>query len=498
MSVFYEATITSMSTTSPSIKQRRSQQLTPLLWNLLSLFAALIGGYLLFASSINTSLTSTIIEIGLDPLRAQLTTALVLTVGAALIGAFVGRRKVGALLGAGIVFCLDYLVGFIRLERQPVYDPGGHLELLNSNALLHTSFVLAALALLCAFIGAAVGIALSSVLLDPPFLLFRTALQHRADQQVVPEKIIYHEPRKTLMSFIAGWIGAAVMVVLIVVASSSSTLFLFSPDVGLHMPPQVSSHTPVQGTVIQSSLISSALHGQEKSFLVYLPPSYNTPQGKTKHYPTLYLLHGSPGKDDDWVTGGKATDSADTLIATGKIPELIMILPDGSGRSGAPSEWGNSYDQHQRIETYVTNDLVNYVDKHYRTIADATHRGIGGLSMGGFGAMNIAVHHPDVFGTVIALGGYYRADGSVWGKNPTYIKANSPIDVLPKNKQAWKLHIYLGVATNDQPYYNDTKQFAQELHKLNIPYTFDLQKGYHSWHIWQVQMYNALTWLQWS
>ncbi|GAC1354287.1 MAG: hypothetical protein NVSMB38_32330 [Ktedonobacteraceae bacterium] len=486
-----------MNTTPSFIDQQRLRQLTPLLWNLVSLLVALLGGYLLFTSSIDTSLTSTIIEIGLDPLRTQLTTALVLTVGAALIGAFIGRRKFGASLGASSMFCLEYLLGFIRLERQPVYDPGGHLEPLSRLALLHTTITLTALALLCAFIGAAIGTALSSVLLDPPLLLLRAALQHRAGQKGRVDKATQAEPQKTVMVFLVHWIGAAIMVVLIVLASSSSTLFLFSPDTGLHTPPQVSGHT-TQGTLIQSSLVSSALNGQEKPFLVYLPPSYNTPQGKTKHYPTLYLLHGSPGKDNDWVIAGKATDSADTLIATGKIPELIMILPDGNGRPGAPSEWGNSYDQQQRIESYVTTDLVNYVDKHYRTLADPAHRAIGGLSMGGFGAMNIAVHHPNVFGTVIALGGYYYAEGSIWGNNPSYIKANSPADILLHDKQAWKLHIYLGAATNDQPYYSYTKSFAEELHTLDIPYTFDLQKGYHAWHVWQVQMYNALLWLQWD
>ena len=88
---------------------------------------------------------------------------------------------------------------------------------------------------------------------------------------------------------------------------------------------------------------------------------------------------------------------------------------------------GNSFDHRQWIETYVAVDLVAYVDHRYRTLADVAHRAIGGLSMGGFGAMNIAVHHPDVFGTVISLGGYYRAEGSIWGKNAAYRRANSPI-----------------------------------------------------------------------
>ena len=58
--------------------------------------------------------------------------------------------------------------------------------------------------------------------------------------------------------------------------------------------------------------------------------------------------------------------------------------------------------------------------------------------------------------------------------------------------------MYLGAATKDQPYYTYTRQFAQMLDKLHIPYHFDLEKGYHSWRVWQTQMYKALSWLQWE
>jgi S-formylglutathione hydrolase FrmB len=175
-----------------------------------------------------------------------------------------------------------------------------------------------------------------------------------------------------------------------------------------------------------------------------------------------------------------------------------LILPDGNGRPGQTSEWGNAFDHHQNIETYIAVDLVKYVDANYRTIADAAHRGIGGLSMGGFGAINIALHHPNIFGTVISLGGYYRAEGSIWGRNAAYIRKNSPIDVLPTDKSAWRLHLYIGAATKDQPYYTDAKQFVDELVKLHQSYQLDVQNGYHSWRVWQVQIYNALLWLHWG
>lgn len=469
---------------------------------LLALLIALLSDVLLFNTSVISALVSTIISVGLDPLRAQLLAALMMTAGAALLAAIGGRRKLGAMLGAAVAFWFGYLAGFIQLERQPFYDPGGNLEPLNSAALVHTSYVMLALAFLGAFIGAAVGVALGEVLLDPPYRLARLIWARSARTRTHVNAVSLSKGatgnRISKARTAASWLGAATMIAFIVLASSASDLLIFSPDIGLHTAPaihhgQVSTHS----IIVQDEVVSPALSGQRRPFLVYLPPSYNTPAGQTKRYPTLYLLHGSPGKDSDWFTGGKADQSADTLIALGKIPELILILPDGNGRRGQSSEWGNAFDHHQNIETYIATDLVKYVDGHYRTIADAAHRGIGGLSMGGFGAMNIALHHPDIFGTVISLGGYYRAEGSIWGKNVTYAQENSPIDVLLKDKPAWGLHMYIGAATKDQPYYTDARQFVGELVKLHLSYQLDVQNGYHSWRVWQAQIYNALLWLHW-
>lgn len=290
------------------------------------------------------------------------------------------------------------------------------------------------------------------------------------------------------------------MIFLLLVASRAGNLFLFSPDIGIHAQPQLHGvkGAPAHGTTLEDFMTSRALKGQLRPFMVYLPPSYNTVEGRRKHYPTLYLLHGSPGKDIDWLTGGKAADSADALIDGGKIAELIIISPDGNGRAGSTSEWGDSLDHKQNMEDFVATDLVQYVDKHYRTIADSGHRAIGGLSMGGFGAANIAIHHPNTFGTFISLGGYYKAEGSIWGKNSLYIELNSPLYTIVHTPAAWKMGIFLGAAVQDQPYYSDTQQFMRELDKLHIRYHFDLQKGYHSWPIWQKQMYLAMEWIKWG
>ena len=464
-----------------------------------SFLLTLLAGILLFHESIIIGPISTIIDLGVDEQRARLIAGLFMTMGAALIGATGGRRKSGAILGAGFVFSIGYLAGFIQLELQPAYDSLGNVELLDGGALVHTAFVMIAVALLGAFVGAAVGVALGEVLLDPVYGLVRFIRQrytrnaHDANTQL--QNNLWGKEARTVRDLLLPGLGALALITLIVLASNASDLFTYSPDVGLHLPPSIRS---VHGTIVHDEVVSAALGGQVKEFLVYLPPSYDTAQGQTKRYPTLYLLHGAPGRDSDWFTGGKADQAANTLIALGKIPELIMILPDGNGRPGQTSEWGNSYDQRQNIETYVATDLVRYVDARYRTLADAAHRGIAGLSMGGFGAMNIAVHHPDIFGYVSSLGGYYRAEGSIWGNNAAYMRQNSPIEDLPADKQAWHLQIFIGAARGDQPYYTYAKQFVQELGKLHLQYQLDVENGSHSWQVWQIQMYHTLLWLNWG
>jgi enterochelin esterase-like enzyme len=498
--------------TTPSKLHFSLHQHTSILLFLISLIMALLSGLLLFNTAVLSNVSSSIINVGLDPLRAQLVTALLLTLATALSGAVFGRRKLGSILGAWIVFSLAYLNGFTQLQAQPTYDPGGLLQPLDIGALVHTSITMTALALLSAFIGAAIGIALSEVLLDPLFHLVRS-LWYRYSHKHEETEQVYGTTSNTDTAFttVGAWLIAIAMIVLIVLASGATELFMYSPDYGLHTVPHIVKPAitptgtitaietiPVFGTIVTDSLVSPSLGGQRRTIDVYLPPTYKTHTGQNKRYPVLYLLHGSPGQAHDWFTAGKANQSADTLIELGKISELIMVLPDGNGQAGATSEWANSFDQRQLIESYVVNDVVKYIDAKYRTIPDAANRAIGGLSMGGFGAMNIAIRHPDIFGSVISLGGYYHAEGSIWGNNTAYMQQNSPADVLPTHKQAWKLRFFLGAGTQDQPYYSDTQQFAQELDGLHIPYHLDVRQGYHSWAIWQTQMYIALRWLHWG
>ncbi|HTI15087.1 MAG TPA: alpha/beta hydrolase-fold protein [Dictyobacter sp.] len=499
-----------MKQTAPSsLKNFPSKWLLPIFGFQLSVIITILSSIILFQRHIEMSISTAIISLGLDPVRTQLITTLLLTAATATISAALTRKKAGAFIGGGIVFCFFYLIPFVQTQLKPIYDPGGQREPLNSVRLVQTSIILLALGLLSTLIGIGVGQIFGETVCSQPYRALYALYQHLilklrkkpadSEQQHATNKITARHSATSPWR-LDGWLLTFGVIAMILLAIHSSDLFLFSPDVGIHTQPRFtdSQGRNIVGTVIQSTLISPALNGQRRPFLVYLPPSYKTPQGLHMRYPVLYLLHGTPGKDIDWITGGKADEAADSLIATKKIPELIMVFPDGNGRAGTTSEWGNSADRKQMMENFLVNDLVKYVDQHFRTIANPAHRAIGGLSEGGFGAMNIAIHHPNLFDSVISLGGYYRAEGLIWGANQTYHKLNSPMFTLPATEQAWKLHMFLGAATKDQPYYHDTQLFMAELAKLHITYHFDLQQGYHSWHVWQRQIYDALKWLHWD
>jgi len=473
----------------------RLQRDAPFWRILIGLSIALLVALFFFSPVVMTALTTPIAAVGLDPLTAELISALFLIADAALVSAMVSRQRLGVVIGAGVTYSLSYLVPFLHQELLPHYDPGGHLEAFDASALVHTISVVLASGLLCAYLGAAIGSDLGEVLLDPIWQLAHLIWQARLRpnqarmHSVAGEKLRQH----SAWHLFSAWAGLFTLLGLFLLSSGIGNLLFYSPNVGVYNSPAVAT----RGTLIAESTLSPALHGQRRSFLVYLPPSYRDAASQERRYPTLYLLHGSPGSEYDWVRGSKAVQSADTLIEYGVIPALIMIFPDGNGRSGETSEWGNSFDQKQLMENFVALDLVHFIDQKYRTISTPGYRAIGGFSMGGFGAMNIAVHHPDIFGSVISLAGYYTAEGSIWGHNTAYMQANSPASVLPANPHAWKLRIFLGAATKDQPYYTDTQQFILELKALHLDYTFDLEHGYHTWSVWEAQLYHGLIWLQW-
>lgn len=163
---------------------------------------------------------------------------------------------------------------------------------------------------------------------------------------------------------------------------------------------------PRTGTVERIMVHGTALEGNlegdspDREVTVYLPPSYASDQAR--RFPVVYLLHGYGGRDDTFTARlGRLAESADTLAAAQGFSELIVVTPNafslhkGSMYSNSPTtgDW----------ERFIAEDLVAYMDGHYRTLANRMSRGLAGHSMGGYGALRIGMQRPDVFSSLYLM-----------------------------------------------------------------------------------------------
>lgn len=176
--------------------------------------------------------------------------------------------------------------------------------------------------------------------------------------------------------------------------------------------PESSSKGTYERIKVHGKSLEGNLEGDspDRDVSVYLPPSYAT--AKNRRYPVLYLLHGYTNTDEGWYgpntksgfQSAKTTlpEVADRGIAAGA-REMIIVMPNAytvyQGSMFSNSVTSGNW------EAYVTQDLVSYIDGHYRTLATPASRGLAGHSMGGYGTIRLAMKYPDVYSSIYVLSG---------------------------------------------------------------------------------------------
>jgi S-formylglutathione hydrolase len=187
-------------------------------------------------------------------------------------------------------------------------------------------------------------------------------------------------------------------VVIALIAGATALLWL---QTSAHAGTDATKTGAVEKIKVHGKSLEGNLEGDspDRDVYVYLPPSYASE--KSRRYPVVYFLHGyGLNAESNWkfldVPGG-----ADKAMTDGTAHEMIVVLPDaftlysGSMYSNSPTtgDW----------ETYITHDLVDYIDGHYRTIANRDSRGLAGHSMGGYGTVRIAMKYPQVYSSIYAM-----------------------------------------------------------------------------------------------
>ena len=185
--------------------------------------------------------------------------------------------------------------------------------------------------------------------------------------------------------------------------------------------------------------------GATNQAIVYLPPKYK--ENKDKRYPVFYCISGTTDTEEVYYKVGRVNYILDNLLAEGKAEEMIVVLPYGNPYKLLPSQPKGAFGAPQTrfggdiFSQDLNNDLMPYVESHYRTINDADHRAIGGFSRGGNQALYNGLSHLDKFAYLCSYSSFTSTD-----------IPNVYDDVAETNK---KIRLFwLGVGTDDFLYGN--------------------------------------------
>lgn len=214
--------------------------------------------------------------------------------------------------------------------------------------------------------------------------------------------------------------------------------------------------------------------------VVITPDSYN----KTSKFPVVYLLHGHGGNQADWISKVPSiTKYADQF-------NLIIVCPDGNTNSWY---FDSPVDSSWKYETYVSTELVSWIDNHFSTIKARSGRAITGLSMGGHGALYLAFRHQDVYGAAGSMSG-----GVDITPFPNNWEIAQRLGTYAKYRERWQQHsvinlthlltpgslaIIIDCGTEDF-FYKVNIGLHEKLLYSNIPHDFITRPGSHNWEYW--------------
>lgn len=233
-----------------------------------------------------------------------------------------------------------------------------------------------------------------------------------------------------------------------------------------------------QGDTIE---VKSAKMNRNIKCTVIVPEQYFDLDLQDEQYPVIYLLHGAWGSYRDWPTKANLDDLASDY-------SVIIVCPDGQDSWYLDSPIDPSF----QFETFISKELVKYIDSNYRTLRSPGYRAITGLSMGGHGALWVGLQHPEVFGSCGSMSG-----GVDITKFPNKWKIDQRLGKYEDNKQAWADHAVINIVDKIKPGQNiiiddGSEDFFYEvnlnLHKAlldrKIKHDFTIRPGGHTWEYW--------------
>lgn len=238
--------------------------------------------------------------------------------------------------------------------------------------------------------------------------------------------------------------------------------------------PPVTS-TAGTGMTFQLKTFNSKAMVSVRQYGLILPPSYD--HSPNKRYPVIFLLHGGHDDARAWVDKIGIIPVLHDLYKSGKLPPSIVITPDGNDKRGSSPLFDPDYydGPNGNVSTLIGSELPQLVKSRYRTLNEPQFWAMGGLSSGGWGALNIGLRHLDNFNIFFSHIGYFTDDSGPQNSPQVFVQ-QIPV------KQRQRLHIYLDAGLNDltgSEFLDSTRQFHRTLDKLGIDNVFHAFPGGH-------------------
>jgi S-formylglutathione hydrolase FrmB len=235
----------------------------------------------------------------------------------------------------------------------------------------------------------------------------------------------------------------------------------------------------VNAAVIDTVKTSRASMKKTIKAVVITPDNYST----AAPLPVVYLLHGFGGNYKDWITKAKGFEKAADVY------RMIIVCADGNNSW----YWDSPVDAAYKYETYVSGELVNFIDGAYKTIKDKNGRGITGLSMGGHGGLYLAIKHQDVFGAGGSMSGGVdirpfpnnwdmRLRLGKYAEYPENWEKNTVFNLLHLIKPN-SLSLIIDCGTEDF-FYKVNENLHQQMLYRNIAHDYSTRPGAHNWNYW--------------
>ena len=207
----------------------------------------------------------------------------------------------------------------------------------------------------------------------------------------------------------------------------------------------------------------SAVVGKLLPILIYTPAGY---ESSRKEYPVIYLIHGSGGVAQQWSSDGRMEHLADNLIASGSMPEAILVSPDAN----MP---GNSF---PAFEPYMVEEVIPFVESHYRALSSASARSIIGISRGGNQAFHVFFKRPDLFANL----GVFSINLNVLDSQ-TYASFS---DVTKLNQQI-RTFVYAAGLDDGLIPISAVQKANDRLNEIGVAHIFLPVPGDHAWYTWR-------------